>query len=120
MSFGHIGRPETLGRGDPFSLAYDMEAVIPLEIGMPTIRSENFELELNYEAITLELDLADERREKALIHVVAYQQELSRKYNKTVYPIPFKVGDWVLRKVMDNTQVPGEGKLGKIGKGLAG
>ncbi|XP_028067777.1 uncharacterized protein LOC114270461 [Camellia sinensis] len=88
------------------------EAFIPLEIGMPTIRSENFEPELNSEVVALELDLAEERREKALIHVAAYQQELSRKYNKTVHPRPFKVGDWVLRKVMGNSLVPSEGKLG--------
>ena len=54
----------------------------------------------------------DERREMALICVAAYQHELSRKYNKTVHSSPFKVGDWVLRKVMGNTLVPGEGKLG--------
>lgn len=96
----------------PFALAYDIEAVIPLEVGMPTLRSESFEPELNAEAIALELDLVEKRREKALIHVAAYQQELSRKYNKTVHPRSFKVGDWVLRKVMGNTLVPSEGKLG--------
>ncbi|XP_028064790.1 protein NYNRIN-like [Camellia sinensis] len=84
----------------PFALAYGMEAVIPLEIGMPTIRSESFQPDLNNEAVALELDVA------------TYQQELSRKYNKTVHPRLFKIGDWVLRKVMGNTVIPGEGKLG--------
>lgn len=96
----------------PFALAYGMEAVIPLEIGMPTIRSESFQPDLNEEAVALELDLAEERRERALIHIAAYQQELSKKYNKAVHPRLFKIGDWVLRKVMDNTVAPGEGKLG--------
>ncbi|CAL5335299.1 unnamed protein product [Camellia sinensis] len=68
----------------PFALAYGMEAVIPLEIGMPTIRSESFQPDLNSEAVALELDLAEERRERALIHIAAYQQELSKKYNKWV------------------------------------
>ncbi|XP_028109536.1 uncharacterized protein LOC114308194 [Camellia sinensis] len=95
----------------PFVLAYGMEAVIPLEIGMPTIRSESFQPNLNNEAVALELDLAEERRERALIHIAAYQQELSKKYNKAVHPRLFKVGDWVLRKVLGNTVVPGEGKL---------
>lgn len=93
-------------------MAYGMEAVILLEIGMPTIRSESFQPDLNNEAVALELDLAEERRERALIHIAAYQQELSRKYNKAVHPRLFKIGDWVLRKVMGNTVVPGEGKLG--------
>ena len=89
-----------------------MEAVIPLEVGFPTIRSENFNPDLNGEAITLELDLAEERRERALVHIASYQQELSRKYNKTVHPRQFKIGDWVLRKVMGTTLVLGDGKLG--------
>ena len=57
----------------PFALPYGMEVVIPLEIGMPTIRSESFQPDLNNEAVSLELDLAEERRERALIHIVAYQ-----------------------------------------------
>ena len=60
----------------------------------------------------MELDLAEERRERALVHIASYQQELSRKYNKTVHPRQFKIGDWVLCKVMRNTLVPGDGKLG--------
>ena len=56
-----------------FSLAYGMEVVIPLEVGLPTIRSENFDPSLNEEAITLELDLTEERRERALVHIVSYQ-----------------------------------------------
>ena len=70
-----------------------MEVVIPLEAGLPTIRSENFDPDLNGEAIALELDLAEERRERALGRIASYQQELSRKYNKTVHPRQFKIGD---------------------------
>ncbi|XP_028100374.1 uncharacterized protein LOC114299736 [Camellia sinensis] len=68
--------------------------------------------DLNNEVVALELDLAKERRERALIHIATYQQELYRKYNKTMHPRLFKIGDWVLRKVMGNTVIPGEGKLG--------
>lgn len=53
-----------------------------------------------------------------MIHVAAYQQELSKKHNKTVHPKQFKVGDWVLQKVMGNTLVLGEGKLGANWEGL--
>ena len=47
-----------------------------------------------------------------MIHVAAYQQELSKKYNKAVHTRMFKIGDWVLRKVLGTTVVPGEGKRG--------
>ncbi|XP_028057288.1 uncharacterized protein K02A2.6-like [Camellia sinensis] len=51
----------------PYSLTYGMEAIIPLEVGVPTIRSEIFEPANNDEAIAQALDLAEERREAALI-----------------------------------------------------
>ncbi|XP_028076941.1 uncharacterized protein LOC114278991 [Camellia sinensis] len=57
----------------PFALACGMEAVIPLEIGLPTIWSESFQPDLNNETVAMELDLAEERRERALIHIAAYQ-----------------------------------------------
>ena len=38
-----------------------MEAVIPLEVGLLIIRSENFDPDLNGEAIALELDLTEEK-----------------------------------------------------------
>ena len=43
----------------PFVLTYGMEAVIPTEIGMPTIRAEILEKE-NAEAIAKDLDTTDE------------------------------------------------------------
>ena len=89
-----------------------MEAVITLEVELPTNRRKNFDSDLNSEAIALELDLAEERRERALVHIASYQRELIRKYNKKAHPRQFKNGDWVLRKVMGNTLVPGDGKLG--------
>ncbi|XP_028058191.1 uncharacterized protein LOC114262049 [Camellia sinensis] len=96
----------------PYSLTYGMEAVIPLEVGLPTIRSEIFEPADNDEAIAQALDIAEERREAALIRLAAYQQQLIKSFNKNVRPWQFLPGDLVLRKVMDHKKVPGEGKLG--------
>ena len=42
-----------------FALTYGMEAVIPTEIGLPTIRTATPELE-NAESIARELDVSDE------------------------------------------------------------
>ena len=89
-----------------------MEAIIPLEVGLPTIRSEIFEPANNDEAIAQALDLIEERREAALIRLAAYQQQLTRSFNKNVLIRQFLPGDLVLRKVMDHKKVPGEGKLG--------
>ena len=46
----------------PFALTYGMEAIIPIEIEMPTIQTEILE-EANAEAITKDLDTTDELRE---------------------------------------------------------
>ncbi|GJX54279.1 reverse transcriptase domain-containing protein [Tanacetum coccineum] len=51
----------------PFSLTYGTEAVIPAEIGMPTIRTAKVDLVQNNEALEINLDLLEERREEAAI-----------------------------------------------------
>ncbi|GJU94107.1 reverse transcriptase domain-containing protein [Tanacetum coccineum] len=51
----------------PFSLTYRTEAVIPAEIGMPTLRTMEVDLVQNNEALEINLDLLEERREEAAI-----------------------------------------------------
>jgi transposase InsO family protein len=50
----------------PFSLVYGTEAVIPAEIGMPTIRTAEVNITTNDER-RVDLDLLEERRERAAI-----------------------------------------------------
>ena len=49
-----------------------MEAVIPTEIGVPTLRTEIPE-EANTEAIAKDLDMTDEVRKAAATHIALYQ-----------------------------------------------
>nr|GEW16822.1 hypothetical protein [Tanacetum cinerariifolium] len=51
----------------PFSLTYGAEAVIPAEIGMPTLRSTEVDMVKNNEALGISLDLLEEKREQAAI-----------------------------------------------------
>ncbi|GJT51628.1 reverse transcriptase domain-containing protein [Tanacetum coccineum] len=51
----------------PFSLTYGTEAVIPAEISMPTLRTTEVDLVQNNEALEINLDLLEERREQAAI-----------------------------------------------------
>ncbi|GKB15555.1 reverse transcriptase domain-containing protein [Tanacetum coccineum] len=51
----------------PFSLTYGTEAVIPAEIGMPTYRTAVVDVVHNDDEIRLNLDLLEERRERAAI-----------------------------------------------------
>ena len=87
-----------------------MEAVIPTEIGLPTIRIATPESE-NAESMVRELDASEELREAATIRVVSYQRRLENSYNKRVKPRVFQPGDLVLRKVFENTVDPTVGKF---------
>ncbi|GKB62626.1 hypothetical protein Tco_0918812, partial [Tanacetum coccineum] len=51
----------------PFSLTYGTEAVIPVEIGMPTLRIAEVDMIKNDEALEINLDLLEEKREQAAI-----------------------------------------------------
>nr|GEX27936.1 reverse transcriptase domain-containing protein [Tanacetum cinerariifolium]GEX46518.1 reverse transcriptase domain-containing protein [Tanacetum cinerariifolium] len=51
----------------PFSLTYGTEAMILVEIGMPTLRIAKVDMIKNDEALEINLDLLDEKREQAAI-----------------------------------------------------
>ena len=94
----------------PFALTYGIEAVIPTEIGLPTIQTATPESE-NAESVVRELDASDELREEAAIQVASYQRRLANSYNKRVKPRVFQPGDLGLRKVFENTADPTVGKF---------
>ncbi|KAJ8632913.1 hypothetical protein MRB53_026249 [Persea americana] len=89
----------------------DRAKVIPLEVGLPTLRSELCEQGLNDLNVARELDLAEERREAAAIRLTAYQQQLARGYNPNVKERRFAIGELVLKKTLPGDRDPNEGKL---------
>ena len=103
--------PQRLTGETPFSLAYGSDAIIPLEIGLPTLRTSEWEPTRNDLAQSQALDLLEERRKQAMIRLASYQQQLKKGYNKNVRPRSFHQGDLVLRKVLGNTKNPNDGKL---------
>ncbi|MGV7343236.1 hypothetical protein PJI17_31555, partial [Mycobacterium kansasii] len=46
----------------PFSLSYGSEAMVPVEIGLPTARVRNYREDRNSEQIAANLDLLEEMR----------------------------------------------------------
>ncbi|GKV49513.1 hypothetical protein SLEP1_g56262 [Rubroshorea leprosula] len=82
----------------PFSLAYGAEAVIPVEVGLPSDRSDRHD-DLNNEQLLREnLDFVEEIREMSRIRNMAHQSRVAKFYNKRVRARQFQVGDLVLRK----------------------
>ncbi|KAG7568049.1 Integrase catalytic core [Arabidopsis thaliana x Arabidopsis arenosa] len=103
----------------PFSLVYGMEAVVPAELNVPGLcRSEApLNKELNSKLLEDVLDTIDERQNQSLIRLQNYQQLTARYYNSNLKNKPLNVGDFVLRRVFDNTKEEGAGKLGINWKG---
>ncbi|XP_034203566.1 uncharacterized protein LOC117618046 [Prunus dulcis] len=101
----------------PFSLAFGSEAVVPVEIGEPSYRTEAFAPKQNEEAMSLSLDLLEEHRAQANLRNEAYKQRVSRYYDSRVRPRSFRIGDWVMRKVSLATKDTTEGTLGPSWEG---
>ena len=93
-------------------MTYGAEAIIPLEIGFPTLRTSTFTSDGNDRLLEKSLDLIEERREKAMVQLAYYQHKLKQGYNTNVKLRPLAIGDLVLRKVLGNTKNPDWGKLG--------
>ena len=84
----------------PYSLVYGMEAVLPIEIEMGSLRVALEQQISEAEWVQSRLDqlsLLDERRLRAADHIQAYQRKMARAFKKRVKPRPLQRGDLVLR-----------------------
>ena len=76
----------------PYSLAYGMEAVLPVEVEIPSLRILR-EAELEeakwVEDCYVQLNLIDERRLQAMHNARCYQKWMARAYLKKVRPRSF-------------------------------
>uniref|UniRef100_A0A803MIB6 Integrase catalytic domain-containing protein n=1 Tax=Chenopodium quinoa TaxID=63459 RepID=A0A803MIB6_CHEQI len=103
--------PRTATVLTPFSLVYGCEAVLPAEVTTPTARYGLLTPKRNNEELSYDLDTIEERRDLAYIRMATYQQMVARSFNKNVKARIFKEGDWVLRKLFQNTRELNAGKL---------
>ena len=100
----------------PFALTYGMEAIVPIEIGMPTLRID-IPKQSNVETVIKDLDMANKPREATAVRIASYHSRLENLYNRRVKPRIFQPGDLVLRKVFENTSNPLAGKFPQNWKG---
>ena len=89
----------------PYSLTYGMEAVLPVEIEIPSLRvlmeaklEEAEWLQARYD----QLNLIEEKRLTAMSHAQCYQKRIARAYNKKVKQRELKEGDLVLKQTRGN------------------
>ncbi|KAI5418706.1 hypothetical protein KIW84_043074 [Lathyrus oleraceus] len=96
----------------PYSLVYGMEAVLPVEVEIPSLRvlldvkldeAEWIRTRFN------ELSLIEERRLAAVCHGQLYQRRMKRAFDQKVHPRTFQTGDLVLKRILP----PGTDNRGK-------
>nr|GEY28167.1 reverse transcriptase domain-containing protein [Tanacetum cinerariifolium] len=100
----------------PFSLTYGTEAVIPVEIGMPTYRTAVLDVVYNDEELRLNLDLLEGRRERAAIREAKAKLKMIKYYNARVRDVTFRPCDFVYRS-NDASHAMAGGKLGPMWEG---
>ena len=96
----------------PFALAFGTEEVAPVEVELKSRRIELAIVEHNDEALRLNLDLLDEKREQVLRHTEDYQRKTTRYYNQKVKPSSYMPGNLVFKKLLPARKNPSHGKLG--------
>ena len=94
-----------------FSFTYGTEAVIPIEVGITSLRREAFHEGSNDDQLRVNLDCLDESRDGASCMILKYQQKMSEYYNRRVKLRRLNIRDLVLRKVTLTTKNPTQGKL---------
>ncbi|XP_070013453.1 uncharacterized protein [Nicotiana sylvestris] len=104
--------PKTSTGETPYSLVYGTDAVIPIEVGEPSLRYSNKSGSSNDESRLQNLDEVDERRDMAHIRMMAQKQQAERYYNKKAKVRPLRVGDYVLKAKTQTAKDPNERKLG--------
>ena len=94
----------------PFTLTYGMEAIVPTEIGMLTLRTD-IPKQSNTESVIKDLDMADKLCEAAAVRIASYHHKLANLYNRSIKPRMFQPGDLVLRNFFENIADPSVGKF---------
>nr|GEW55437.1 reverse transcriptase domain-containing protein [Tanacetum cinerariifolium] len=94
----------------PFSLTYGTEAVIPAEIGMPTLRTAEVDVTKNNKALGISLDLLEEKREQAAIQESRNKAKMKGYYNARFRSTSFRPENFVYRN-NEASHAKNEGKI---------
>ena len=92
-------------RETPFALAFGTKEVAPVGVGLRSPRIELASVEHNDEALRLNLDLLDEKREQVLKRTKDYQRRMEKYYNRKVKSRSSNGGSRVVvQEEMDNDE----------------
>ena len=74
-------------------MVYGTEAVVPVEVALPSRRVQDVEIETNMLGLHTSLDLVEERRENARVRQAAYKSATEKYYNNKDRGKAYKVRD---------------------------
>ena len=117
MYLGILDHSWECNRKNSFLFGFWHRTMIPMDIEMPTYRTQYFKPDHNGYNLRVKLDLLEERQDVARLRTTAYQQRSARYYNSKVRHRILRIGDLVLRKVTLNTKEHGVGSLGPTWEG---
>ena len=80
-------------------LAFDTKAVIPVEVGVSSLRRAHYDEGTNNDELGLNLDYLLEVRDEAALRMAQYQQKMAKYHNQMVKLRRFNPDDMVLQKV---------------------
>ena len=95
----------------PLRMAFKTDAVLPIEMEIPSFRVQTYNEMINEIEIRAELDGMEEVQEIVRKQVTTYQQKATRYYDKKVKRRVFLFGDLVCRKLEATGSKEGRGKL---------
>ncbi|XP_030467070.1 uncharacterized protein LOC115686025 [Syzygium oleosum] len=103
----------------PFSLVYGVEAILPVEVKVPSLRvlsqAKLMEAEWVQQRYN-QLNMIDEKWLRAVCHGQRYQQRVAKSFNRKIRPRHFEVNDLILRKILSVIPHP----YGKFGPNYSG
>ena len=88
-------------------MAYGIEAVLPIEMGVRSLRTilESEILEVDWlQSKYDQLCMLDEKRLRAMYHIQGYHRRLKKAFDKKVRTIDLKLGDLVVKEIQATIQ----------------
>ena len=95
----------------PYSMVYETESIILVEIRMPSFRTSNFDKENNEAELRLNLDLLDKKRERVEVCQADFKHQVAKYYNQRVKNKSSLPGYLILMKLTMSTKKPYVRKL---------
>ena len=83
-TMGNSNNSTLVNEDTPFNLAFRSDVVIPVEIGINSLRVTHYDFEQNKANLRSNLDLLEEIREEASVKAVARQRRVAQYFNKQV------------------------------------